>query len=803
MDQMILEQQMLDRGAERYLKEQAKALKRHELTQAQNRLFKEAVGLVSKAIEEAVEKADSQSGRKPLWFDSVQSLGSLKCSVLALRVAFGLVSSGDTTLVMVCLQIGKHIEVEMIAKAVEEGCEETYKKLTKRVKNLPGQDFKGKVFTELATEAGFWNPLPRDEQVKIGAGLLNFILSATGLFVTYLDNEGTEEQTLGIAFTKEANDRIKEIEGIEVWMKPVFRPMVTPPRDWSNAFTGCYQDPRLSNTFKIIKTDNKEHLKLVDQAVKANAQFVQALNAIQAVPLRINTFILDCVEKAYAMGIEVESFPSRENIVIPKDAPRWQKRQLKRRQTEIKSEQANFRRDIAEAKEYAEYGTFWLPGQLDWRGRVYAKPHLNHQREDHCKALFEFAEGKKMTPDAAIWLAIHLATVGAFEKADKAPLSDRYEWTRGNTSRILQAAQEPFKDLWWASADSPFVFLAACRAWADYQEQGYDYVCHLPIAVDGSCSGLQHFSAMLRDPIGAEAVNLRPLDVPSDVYGAVAAVCKEKAEADKDNPLAQIWLNYGITRKVAKRCVMTYVYGSRQYGFAEHLYEDFMQEFTNQVISGRLNKHPFGEDNGKAAATYMAALVWQAVQTVVKAAAEGMDWLQEIAGLLSGEGKAVVWRTPTGFPVVNAYYKPKIERVELFLFDRALEIPKRVVPRVKVGDTNELLKRKQRSSISPNFVHSLDSAHLQKVVLKAKEEGITNFLLVHDSFGCLPSDMPRFVNIVKETFVDLYEKHDPLLSLYYETLETLSEKGRKKLKEPPAKGSFELGEVKESLYAFA
>ena len=107
-------------------------------------------------------------------------------------------------------------------------------------------------------------------------------------------------------------------------------------------------------------------------------------------------------------------------------------------------------------------------------------------------------------------------------------------------------------------------------------EQGTDYVSHIPVAFDGSCSGIQHFSAMLKDEIGGTAVNLVPDDKVHDIYGIVAehvkqAVMKDAAEGTEDElktaedgteyvskgtkALANEWLAYGITRKVTKRSV--------------------------------------------------------------------------------------------------------------------------------------------------------------------------------------------------------------------------------------------------------
>jgi DNA-directed RNA polymerase len=87
--------------------------------------------------------------------------------------------------------------------------------------------------------------------------------------------------------------------------------------------------------------------------------------------------------------------------------------------------------------------------------------------------------------------------------------------------------------------------------------------------------------------------------------------------------------------------------------------------------------------------------------------------------------------------------------------------------------------------------------------LTAKENGIDSFLLIHDSFACLPSDMEQFSNIVRYTLVDLYENWDPLQDLYDRCMAQLPEKLQKKLPPPPSKGNLDLERTRESLYAFA
>ena len=112
--------------------------------------------------------------------------------------------------------------------------------------------------------------------------------------------------------------------------------------------------------------------------------------------------------------------------------------------------------------------------------------------------------------------------------------------------------------------------------WAGYAEHGDEFVSRITVAMDGSCSGIQHFSAMLRDEKGGAAVNLVPQELPADVYRAVAEKVIEQANWQAENgeedsikhnadgvaylnegskTIAQQWLKFGITRKVTKRSV--------------------------------------------------------------------------------------------------------------------------------------------------------------------------------------------------------------------------------------------------------
>lgn len=96
------------------------------------------------------------------------------------------------------------------------------------------------------------------------------------------------------------------------------------------------------------------------------------------------------------------------------------------------------------------------------------------------------------------------------------------------------------------------------------------YETGIPVHIDATCSGLQHFAAMLRDTVGGQYVNLTdPLKCgpKADVYARVSVLAAELMQQDvtagteKAKRLAEWWTKRGITRAMAKRPTMTYVYG--------------------------------------------------------------------------------------------------------------------------------------------------------------------------------------------------------------------------------------------------
>ena len=173
---------------------------------------------------------------------------------------------------------------------------------------------------------------------------------------------------------------------------------------------------------------------------------------------------------------------------------------------------------------------------------------------------------------------------------------------------------------------------------------------------------------------------------------------------------------------------------------------------------------------------------------VVKAR-EAMDWLQDASKcVLKAGGKQIKWISPSGFPVIQTYWEVSDPRINTKL----LGATKILVPQ----EIKEANVRRHRNGIAPNFVHSLDAAHLTLTVNQAKAEGIENLAMIHDDYGTHAADAAELYRIIREVFVAMYEKHKPLeeFAMRYPTV---------KFKEFPTVGKLDIREVLNSPYFFS
>src|SRR5262249_61282545 len=123
-------------------------------------------------------------------------------------------------------------------------------------------------------------------------------------------------------------------------------------------------------------------------------------------------------------------------------------------------------------------------------------------------------------------------------------------------------------------------------------------------------------------------------------------------------------------------------------------------------------------------------------------------------------GLFLQWVTPSGFPVSNRYQKEKTITVD------CMRSGVRAVRHDIVdGVWFKIKKQKTLDSGPANFVHSLDAAHLIKVVNAAFSEYIRDIITTHDCYYCLAPVATRFNRIIRFELFDMYRQLDALSDL--------------------------------------
>lgn len=809
-------------------------------------LLKEALPAFCKGLKSFYEKADSgKPGKRHICAVVLKQLEIEHVAFLSLRTILSN-AIPQINLTSLAKELGTELELEMKFQDVLSTLSDKERSyfqvnLNKRI----GMSFKTAFVNAkdkwLADEERKekWEKWADSVRCNLGMKLIDIFIVSTGLGKISRYSQGIK---LSYRF-EIAPEIVQYIAHNDKEMADLLfknRPMVIPPKPWSNPINGGYYI-NLKRPIPLVRLNEKTVMDLYGDLDMPDVY--KAVNAIQETPWRINQRVLKVAQeiskwKHIPEGLEMPLAEPEEPPVRPEAAdkdPQVQKEWRKsmviyfQRDNKRKSKRYAVNAQLALADIYKDYERIYFPHNLDFRGRVYPLPLLNPQGTDFCKSLLEFADGAPLGDSGVTWLAIQGANCYGL---DKKPLEERIAWVYENTELILKTAKDPLTYLEWAETDSPWEFLAFCFEWADFMEQGTDYVSHIPVAFDGSCSGIQHFSAMLKDEIGGTAVNLVPDDKVHDIYGIVAehvkkALLKDAQGGTEDEfktaedgteyvskgtkALAKEWLAYGITRKVTKRPTMTLSYGAKKYGFTEQILED--------TIYPCLEHHPLAFSKPRQAATYMADKIWNSLGEVVVKAREAMDWLQTASGLLAtdkninGENLPTQWVTPSGFLVRQRYPKVRLKKLKTFCSGTIHVSDESGAPdeAKKEGETfqisvsedlGEIDSRKQKQGIAPNYVHSMDASHLMLTVDACVDAGIHQFAMIHDSYGCPAGQGDLMFSLVREVFAETYKQNDVLQDLHDQVENMLSPKKAKELPPIPKHGTLDLDVVKQSMYAF-
>jgi DNA-directed RNA polymerase len=650
---------------------------------------------------------------------------------------------------------------------------------------------------------------------------------------------------------------------------PEYPPMVCPPEPWTDTFHGGFVGP-LGERTELIRGGNRNFLEELDARSEQLEKVFKALNGIQDTAWRVNKRVLGVLREVFRSTRHLSenyALPASEPLdkrEVPDSIPEKDRPAFYRTRDKLEAQRYSkflmTENILSTAQKYADEVAIWFAHNLDWRGRIYPMTSfLSPQGEELSRALLEFAQGLPVADrEAADWLAIHGANCYGI---DKVSYEERVGWVRDHEQEIRASASDPIGyNGFWTRADKPWMFLAWCFEWVGYLAEGFSFVSSIPVAMDGSCNGLQNFAAMLRCPVTAKAVNLMPSDKPNDIYQQVAdSVIPKVTSLALSNPmdteslyekaelrqrvfyedaerieketiaiglrvdsgelteeegdellerlvpvvdereeqelremwrvLAARWMQGHIDRKLVKRPVMTYPYSVTVLGIRNQIQETLEENLAKGSLK-------FPDKCVGRVASMLKDVILEAIQEVVVAASSAMRWLKSAAKVVAKNNLPVSWVSPIGLPVVQHYWEITAQQVQTYVGSI------RYQTKVYENKEGEVGIHKQLLGVSPNFVHSMDASHLMFTVLGCLGEGITDFHMIHDSYGTHASNAGKLAKVLREQFVKLYDG-DVLACFRDQLCSQMGEKVACEIPLSPKQNDFDVTIVNTSSYFFS
>lgn len=531
------------------------------------------------------ETGKKRAGRPTKGLRMIQSMEPEQVAYIAIKIIFDTLGSSKHDANWLVTTIGRRIEDEQRFSQLEQSASKYIEKIKESLAKRNSIDYDHQHKVMVASESKLalramqaveegeepavirWAAWAEEDCKHVGALLVNIFENV----VTFEGHPLIEKQIIGTG--KDMIGRIVPTAHVSAWIErykealgglaPAYSPCVVPPRDWVSPTEGGYYTEQVSSTLPLVKLRNKRHMRKLTK--RQMPEVYIAVNALQAVRWKISERVLATANELVALGLPY-ALPSRNpsdwrerhpcpvpeyleelrgaELKAALNPEQWEQfqewKQIARQSYEEEQERVASVREVVstlgQANEYLKYPALHFVYTLDFRGRVYCQSsRVSPQGGDLQKALLTFADGMALGAGGEYWFKVHGANEWGW---DKKPMDERVSLVSTDEFKqmCIDIAQDPITFNEWVNADKPWQFLNWCFEYAQLlQSDGApeDFVSYIPCAMDGSCSGIQHYSAMLRDRVGGSAVNLTYSSEvgPQDIYGAVCKLVIQRWRA--------------------------------------------------------------------------------------------------------------------------------------------------------------------------------------------------------------------------------------------------------------------------------
>jgi DNA-directed RNA polymerase, mitochondrial len=308
-------------------------------------------------------------------------------------------------------------------------------------------------------------------------------------------------------------------------------------------------------------------------------------------------------------------------------------------------------------------------------------------------------------------------------------------------------------------AESPTNFAAFCLTMRKLKDNP-KHIVHNTVFLDATCSGVQHFAAMVLDLELSGYVNLvNTNENVNDFYSAlIPKINKAINDSWKEEINTFKFKEISLTRDLLKKVIMTKSYNVTTFGVTEQLKSKFEKVAKTINHKGKEiivydYKVPTKKNDyvllNRIEVEKLADIINNNIFNQFPILHSIYKYLTDLAKIYMKIGITLSWSTPNGLQLVQGYNSSKIQKIKINFLGK-----NRTAVLRKWTDKKDT--RREVQAIIPNIIHSLDASHLILIINKWN-----SFILpIHDCFGTHPNDMIHLAELVRETFVYLYSSEN-------------------------------------------
>jgi len=756
--QCVLEEDLMGIGVDRYWNEVNRS---PDECEPEQQLLDASIIHLQPIFQDWIDEVCSRP-KTPAWCIPLLSIGSFKAADIVIRNIIKLTLGGtapdglvsgwgkDPRAQNISYEIGDDVVNIVSYQRSKENFKEDWKKQSKFTKNWSPK--RCHAFTKKVSSVP---DLSRKHKQDFGHAMLRIALLSDIIILEKVrkKNRGRIREIAYVRFNDDILQELHNKHHLLELSSLIYRPMIAPPLDHAEDEPGgsYLRWIRKPTVKRYVNTNRKIGSSIIKN--HCSPLVLAGLNALQKTEWCINTQVLDVMDNLFHnntclgnlpahefCGFEMRDFPEDGNKV---DKAKWMLEREEKWGNWYKDEQKRSRMLVRLhlAKNMIRYEWFYHSYSLDFRGRAYTGCELlSPQGSDFDKGLLLFANTVTQTTKGLYHIKVH--TANHFDM-DHLTYDERVQWVDDNWDMLMRIADDPYANREWisdkAKKNPSFQRLACC-----FELARKDGLTQLPVQRDGKCNGSQHWSVIMGDVTIATLTNVIPSDRPQDLYNYIAnkttrILVKNEDKIDWYSEFTDHW-NDGLDRGVVKRPTMCDAYGLTFYGTQKYIKLEGHLDWVAKEVRG-------------GAVTELARAIREGLNDALTKPNAGKDWLKSAAQQASDKDMHLVWTTPSGFIVEHVYQPIRQRRSYTELYN------KQKFELVFAIYDDGVNKDGQVLGISPNFIHSLDAAHMFITIFLLTQVGILDLSMIHDSYGCHAPFVDILDKLLRQGFVETHKEN--------------------------------------------